>query len=435
MAMYLPTLSSYTTLENSQGTLDPLGLYSIADRLALRLAPDLRERMSHPRYLTGIAVGAIVCSAFSEEEMAIDEISPPWQVYEWYVTSALVRRFQKEDPDQLIGMPAREKTTHALKEGIPMNAIRYLKTPSVFGFHGVYRTLAKGIGLIDGVHIGEFGAKLVDIWEKEQGLDGFRIGIKGTAGYEFRAKLQEAVQAGIKSGAVAKPWGWEFYTKLAESLAPKNPGKEEARLLYEELLKGETNSRAELIRFLQTKEGKEVVKTGSEKQVHTVLLGQNPTNRQLLVAIQAYEKLCRILYNAYYEILQWMKSHPGKVSISQLCELTNVKTACKELPGAFSQVDACFEPYSTELVSFINGFQLLRESYDPADWVKLLFEHHLKVQRNKPPNGKSPWILEYSKDVYLLNTQHGIDVELSDEYVHQYRTYALQSFLKDLQKI
>ena len=70
--MTLPYLSSYHTLENSQGTLDPLGLYTIADRLALCLVPGFRERMSHPRYLTAIAVGAIICSAFEEDELCVD---------------------------------------------------------------------------------------------------------------------------------------------------------------------------------------------------------------------------------------------------------------------------------------------------------------------------------------------------------------------------
>jgi len=80
--MYLPILTAYHTLENSQATLDSLGLYSIADRLAFRLTPNLKERIRHPRYLTAMAVGAVVCSGFSDDELAADEISPLGQVYE-----------------------------------------------------------------------------------------------------------------------------------------------------------------------------------------------------------------------------------------------------------------------------------------------------------------------------------------------------------------
>lgn len=433
--MTLPYLSSYHTLENSQGTLDPLGLYTIADRLALRLVPGFRERMSHPRYLTAIAVGAVICSAFQEDELAVDEVSPPWQVYEWYVTSAFVKRFDKVEPSQLIGMPAREKTTRALREGFPMTAPRYLKTPSVFGFHGVYRTLARSIKLLDGNQIGEFGVLLVDTWEKEQSLEGFRVGKKGSSGYEFRSKMEEAVRNGLKAGAVAKSWSWDFFTTLADSLVPKSPGKGEAAIIYEELLKGETASRAELIRFLMTPEGQSLIDSGSEKAIHTALLQTNPSNKELLLAIQAYEKACRLLYNSFYEILQYMSNKKGRVAISTLGELSAVKEACSQLPIAFLAIDKCFEPFATELILFTENFQPLRETYEPEEWVRILLEHHFRIQKNKPPSGKAPWVLEYTKDEYLLNTSQFIEVSLTDEYVHQYRTKSIQSFLIDLAKI
>lgn len=433
--MILPSLTAYQTLENSQGTLDPLGLYSIADRLATRLAPDLRERMKHPRYLTAIAVGAVICSGFDEDELSIDELSPPWQVYEWYVASGLVKRFEKEATNQLLGLPGREKTTRAMKEGVPLSAIRYLKTPTVFGFHGVYRTLAKGIGLIDGNQIGDFGAELVDRWQKEQSLDGFRIGISGTAGNEFRKKMEEAVRAGLKAGAVAKPWTWEFYNRLADSLAPKSPGKEEAALLYNRLLAGETASRAELIDFLLSPNGQEMIKTGSEKSIHTAFLKLSPECKPLLLAIQSYETVCRLLYNAFYEILQWMEKNQSKANITQLATLHYVQKACYELPIAFSETGRLLEPFTFEAALFSENFTHLQESYHAADWVKLLFEYHFRVQKSKPPNGKAPWVLEHSSNVYLLNTSMVGAGELKDEYVHQYRSYALQSFLKDLGKI
>ncbi len=47
---YLPSLSAYQTLENSQGTFDPLGLYSIDDRLAMRLVSDLSGHRSSNCY-------------------------------------------------------------------------------------------------------------------------------------------------------------------------------------------------------------------------------------------------------------------------------------------------------------------------------------------------------------------------------------------------
>ncbi len=433
--MYLPSLSSYITLENSQGTLDPLGMYSIADRLATLLAPDLRERMKHPRYLTAIAVGAYVCSDFGEEDLAVDEISPPWQVYEWYITSALVKRFDKENSNQLLGLPSREKTTRAMRDGVPLSAIRYLKTPSVFGFHSVYITLAKSINLTDDNHISEFGIKLIDIWEKEQGLDGFRVGLKGTNGYDLRNRLQDAVLKGMEIGAVAKPWSWEYNTRIAESLAPKSPGKKEASVLFERLLEGNTPSRAELIRFIISEKGQKVVASESEKQLHSALLANAVETKDLLLAIQAYENVCRLLYNAFYESLQWMSEHQSKANTTQLAQVSSVKKACNDLPKAFSNADLKLEKFTEVFATFTQNFDQLRGSYSPSDWIKLLFEHHERVQKNKPPSGKASWVLEHTAGSYLLNSTQANGVKLTDEYVHQYRTFALQSFMKDLQKI
>ena len=45
----LPFLTSYDPPGTSEGTLDPLGLYQIADRLAVQLVPAVRERMQRIR--------------------------------------------------------------------------------------------------------------------------------------------------------------------------------------------------------------------------------------------------------------------------------------------------------------------------------------------------------------------------------------------------
>ena len=433
--MNLPYLSAYHTVENSQGTLDPLGLYSIADKLATRLAPGLRERMKHPRYLTAIAVGAVVASSFDDDDLAGDEVSPPWQVYEWYVASGLVKTFEKEQPQQLLGMPGREKTTTALKSNVSLSASRYLKTPNVFGFHGVYRTLAKQIGLLDGRHLGEFGSRLIEVWEKEQNLPGFLVRARGTQGNEYRNKMEAAVASGMKFGEVAKPWSWQFYPKLGETLAPKSPGKEEASVLFDKLIQGETDARGELIRFLISPEGQQNLKSGTEKSFHTLLLKHSVCNKDLILAIQAYEKVARLLYNAFYECLQWMHDNQSKGHTRQFALLTQVVNACKELPRAFKEAERLLEPFTDEAYSFAENFQILRESFAPEDWVKLLFEHHTTIQTNKPPNGKASWVLEHSSGSYLLNTTQSNRQEFNDEYVHQYRTYALQSFMKDLKKI
>lgn len=81
----IPFLSEYDPATSAEGALDPLGLYAIADSLARRLVPGVRERMSRPRFLTTMAVGAFLTRGFDEGIVAKDGESEPSMVYEWHV--------------------------------------------------------------------------------------------------------------------------------------------------------------------------------------------------------------------------------------------------------------------------------------------------------------------------------------------------------------
>ena len=139
--MLMPMLTEADPKVSAEGSIDPLGIYSIADSLAVRLIPGVRERQVHPRFLTSIAVSLSLCSEFDDEVIAADSVSEPWQVFEWYIVEGLVR--STNDHKLLAGLPGRAKATSAIKDQMPLSEKRYLKTPAVFGFHGVYRVLAK----------------------------------------------------------------------------------------------------------------------------------------------------------------------------------------------------------------------------------------------------------------------------------------------------
>ena len=64
----LPKLSEYDPIRSAEGAIDPLGLYTIADRLAIRLVPGIRERMSHPRFLTAMTVGTVILRDYDEDD-------------------------------------------------------------------------------------------------------------------------------------------------------------------------------------------------------------------------------------------------------------------------------------------------------------------------------------------------------------------------------
>ena len=67
-------------------------------------------------------------------------------------------------------------------------------------------------------------------------------------------------------------------------------------------------------------------------------------------------------------------------------------------------------------------------------WVVGLLEHHLEVQRHKPPDGKNPWfeMLPDGSAVIRAAYRRPEAPEPTEEYVHAYRTGALLSFARDL---
>lgn len=136
----IPLLSEVDPEEKAEGSIDPLGLYLIADRLALRLVPGVRERMDRPRFLTVIAVGQEVTRDF-HDRLAADGITPPWLAYEWLIVEALVQ--EEEGSEAIKSLPGSLKARDALKHRMHLSAKNYLKTPKVFGFHGVYRQIGR----------------------------------------------------------------------------------------------------------------------------------------------------------------------------------------------------------------------------------------------------------------------------------------------------
>jgi len=62
-----PLLSSDDPSGASEGILDLLGLYQIADQLATRLVPAVRERMRRVRFLTSMAVAALATERLEGE--------------------------------------------------------------------------------------------------------------------------------------------------------------------------------------------------------------------------------------------------------------------------------------------------------------------------------------------------------------------------------
>lgn len=433
--MVRPFISEIDPATSSEGSLDPVGLYQIADALATLLVPGVRERQSRPRFLTAIAVSMFITENYDAERVAKDGVSQPWQVFEWYMVEGLVRSSGEEMPDHV---PGRLKVEDAIRAGVPVSAPRYLKTPNVFGFHGVYRTLARELGIDCNARLGEQGHELLSTWANEQGLHGFHTSLDGD-GKAWRDSLRAAVEEGLKQGATARSgaWqGWEFFERY---MNPARPGTAEASCISDMLLDESRIFRRAILAYLTSTEGSRVWLDSrfSEKLFHDTLMRQaEPQTLRLLETIAAYETFSQLLTNAFEECLWKMSATKRKVSLKELMGEPGVKKAHDGIPELFIGLCEKLDAYSLAQ-AFQERFTSIAEKADAASWVQKLLDHHVQVQRAKPPMGKMAWFERFDdgglmiRPLYIRHEQKIVE----EQYVHGYRTNALWSFAQDLKMV
>lgn len=439
--MLLPLLSARDPAISSEGTLDPLGLYQIADALALKLIPGIRERMSHPRFLTLTAVSLAVCSGFDDDALSIDGVSEPWQVFEWYVVEGLVRCTKEKD--LLRGLPGTDKVTRAIQNNIPISARSYLKTANVFGFHGVYRLLSRTLNIDVNGRLGENGFRLVSAWREEQGLPDFYESSSGR-GYEVMKTWRDAVRDGLAKGSVDRSGAWQGWQLIADHLNPYGAGTKEQQALQDLLLSYEKGYIRKLVQFMITSEGSGIVQqmhahidnggAWSERPFHEALLRiSNPDLQELLDAILTYETFARLLQDAFEDCLCEMTKYEGKTPMTALAECQNVKKAAERIPVEYSETMDKLGPLG-EIPRFQQLFSSLADKSAPQDWVESLLQHHIRVQKNKPPNGKLPWFDRFDDGACTI--RQGYTRENGgrgdDSYVHPYRLNSLWTFARDM---
>lgn len=433
----MPLLSEADPRVSAEGSIDPLGTYVIADALAVRMIPGVRERQLHPRFLTSIAVSLALTSEFDDEMVASDGVSEPWQVFEWYLVEGIVRT--TKDSKLLRGLPGQDKVSRAIKDRVALSAKRYLKTPTVFGFHGIYRALARDVGVERADRLGETGYVLATTWEKEQGLGGF-LGSGDGPGKAVRRRLVDAMNDGLQNGAVARKGGWAGWQFFSDHLGIYEAGKREARVIGEALLDSSSGHRREVLQFLVSDLGREIwaaeatSKDRSERRFHEALLPAASLElRELLRAIDAYEKFCRFLQDAFDDCIQHLSNHQQRIKPSELAKLKGVGRAAAGIPEVFSEVAERLSPFG-EAVRFQEHFGTLAERVTDLEWLERLLEHHRRVQFGKPPAGKAPWFDRFDDGSCMIRTGYIRDFggRYDDKYVHAYRTTSLWSFACDL---
>ena len=295
-----------------EGALDPLGLATTGERLADWILPGMTARMSRPRFLTAIAVSAEVCKGL-QEVIAADDKTPTYLVFEWLVVEAFAH--SKVDREEVARTPGIGKARACVNASIPMSAGGYLKAPTVFGFHGVYRRLAQHVGIVDGHDLlGENGHLLLKTWEREQGLDGFlESAQEGLAAANRRQWLRSAVVDGLNKGYTARGGAWQGWEFLTQHLSPAKVGKGEGQFLRRLLLDVKGDTRGEVFRLVENPEN--FAFAGAEETHEAALvrrlLPQASANlAPRFRAVIAYEEFCRLL-EAGFDWLRWLSSRDG----------------------------------------------------------------------------------------------------------------------------
>ena len=439
----LPFLSAPDEKTEAEGSIDPLGLAPISERLANELVPDVRERHRHPRFLTAIAVGARVCEGLPADALAADGRSPPYQVYEWHAVEGLVRIAEKLDQrDAIRGVPGQMKARAAMHRNVPLAAATYLKSPSVFGFHGVYRRLAEAVGVLDEGGLRELGEELLEVWAAEQALPGFNRTGQG-AGERLRRDLTAAVADGLARGEVARGPRWGGWRFFFDHLRPFGAGRRERELLWRALVTPEDDARAQVLKFLTSDRGRDALREAdrdgdiSERTFHAHLRrAVAPELVRLLDAIDAYERFCRLIHDAFYACLDHSARYPHPITPTELAGLDAVKTASRNVRRAFEHAEAQLEPARQDQ-TFRETFGPLTEATNPAAFVDALLDHHRQTQRRKPPDGKAPWFEHYADGRVMVRPQYRDRTAdtANGEYVGLYRTRALRSMAADLGRL
>lgn len=430
----LPFLSQFDPPLQAEGSLDPLGLYSIADALGVRLAPGVRERQSKPRYLTLALVGMAACG---DAVVAAGEAKrlPAWLVYEWLVVEALVRR---ADGGALTGIPGRDKVLSTITANDVVCMRTYLKTPSVFGFHGVYRVLGLKAGIFDGNgNPMEHGYRVLTAWQEDQGMAGFLEG-QGP-GRELRHAIERSVASSINAGYAKAP-GSATAKLIATHLNPHSPGPKESSALWSALTHNDA-LRGEYAALLVTDDGQSAWQAagGSEAHYHDWLEpNASLPMQQLLEAVRAYERLARLLTDAFNEARWRMTEARAPVDGGWLAQGPAMLEAASHGTAAFA--DAVHELGEVDPALRLRAeksFAWVGEPQDARGFAEQLFEHHARVQGGKPPNGKRAWVDVFGDGRLAIRPAYtlGEFAPQPDGYVHAYRTRPIWSFASDLGRV
>lgn len=432
MITSFPFLTSYDPLGTSEGALDPLGLYQIADQLGMQLVPAVRERMQRIRFLTAMAVGAMVTEGLEDNPHQRD--ASPYLVWEWLLIEALMRTMRYEPG--IWGAPGTLVAGRALDRHGYLDARSYLKTPRIFGFHGVYKRLASYLGIVD-VHLaaGPRAEELVDVWARGLGYAGLKDArpLIGRWGRAIRRSLSETPPR------TNPGWGGNTWRELARAFLPSGCKPREKRYLRE-LLLSTNGQRLGALSTIWKVLDKFDDEDFSEERLHDRIERIAAEYGSLLDAIRAYEAFSRSLQDAF-DLLraETARSDSRGYSVPEIAQDTDFRRSVEGLHKRFASAHhALGEVAGTNNMSlqslFAERFSLFTDRMGAEDVAITLCLHHEGIQKAKSASGKRPWFDRLGQDrIYMRHAYRIARPEIKPgRYVHDYRGWPARRFWSDL---
>lgn len=432
----LPRLSPYDPGVTGEGSLDPLGLGAIADRIADQLVPALRARMGIPGFATLTAVGAVATQPLAEI-VGADGSTTADLAFEWLVVSALVGA---KDSEAVRSLPGSQKARQALNSGDRLNAQTYLRGPRVFGFTGVYRPFSVDSGIIDRARLPSTAAEaLIAAWERDSGMTGFFGGPKSSAGGKFRANLEEAAKQALANNEAPKSSG-AIYPDIRSHLVPSAPGASARQALHRIITHSKHPERDELARLLIDNPPP----AGAEEHEIAAHLRSHSQGRlrAILDAAIAYEECTTLIDRAFRQLLRHLTAQSGFAEPT--AALPFLAEAANQLPGlTMAAIEAAADLDShasrstltstalsaTSLAAEVElSTELFRHRLTPAAMFDALIERHRQVQESK---GKRMWLDEvkggwFTRPMYV-NQPLAEDAAI---WTHPMRLHTLRRFVE-----
>lgn len=409
-----------------EGSIDPLGLANLSERLAEELVPSVTARMSRIRMVTVIAVASSVL----REPLAFTTTdgTPAYLPFEWIVVEGFARRPPKTDTRAIPGLGKAQRRLRVNTRHL--DSTSYLQTPKVFGIHGVYKRLAREFGLVDqDLVLLENGIKLLEAWEQTSPeLSGFVRRVPGSPGSRFASRLQSEVRSAAAAGAVSVPLNSMLWGQISSTMAPAEAGRRERRLLSSWLSADALPERTEMIELLR---GVDEERLG-ERQIVERASASSPSAALAarLGAIDAFESAVRLVDDAF-QLLRTAASdrRPKPMRFEELSENETLSRCAAALPGAVERARKSLAPLSHEF-ELDKALGRFSAGFSPEGLAEEILSRHDEVQAAK---GKRPWFEVDDRGFVVRSIGERFEPFVPrTEYLHPYRIFALRSFIRDL---